>query len=716
MNQKSSTNNCLFICNYENKKIINETNTCIDDCLQDKNHFYEFNNKCYDICPFGTKSIKNNLCVESLEETTTNLIDNSKISDTIFKEEITSQKTEGKEEINISASDIKEDVSFQATENVKNLNISTLLSEKIQDASEKIKFIDSTIIQFNMETTIPISNTELKEETYSPTEIIEDKITSSSNLKEQTTISTIKVKEEATSQINETMEDITPQTNERKDKTKTDLSSTQNNIIESSIINNKLSEGIAVPSEIKKDIITTNYVSKDTTSYIEIITNRESIFKDDNIKTEIIEEEDHFIISGICKVEEFLIKACKENDTSLEDKENIINSIKKNIINGNIKSLLINITNEEKKDLTVENDGAIYQITSSDNQKSKKYNNISTLKLGECENKLKSYYNISKDESLLIFKVDVYEEGLFMPIVEYEIYHPYTLEKLNLDICENEKIQISLPVVINDEDIDKHDPTSNYYNDKCYPSNSENGVDIILIDRQNEFINNNLTLCENNCKFIGYNTIAKQALCECDIKKEISLVSNIIIDKDKLISNFKDLKSMINLDIVKCYKILFTKKGLIKNIGSYILLSTIFLFIISSFIFIGKGFNNLKFQIRDIMMIKENNINANKIQLTKYIPIKSKFKNMKQNNKKNEKQKKPFKKKLGKIKNKVKTKINRITTKNNNKRHKNEPPIRNKKSSKNKNNSSNNSSFKVVTNKSLFSQEKSDCSRFLTLI
>jgi hypothetical protein len=230
--------------------------------------------------------------------------------------------------------------------------------------------------------------------------------------------------------------------------------------------------------------------------------------------------------------------------------------------------------------------------------------------------------------------VDVYKEGFLIPIVEYEIYHPYTLEKISLEMCENEKIQVSLPVVINDEDIDKHDPTSNYYNDKCCPSSSENGVDIILSDRQNEFINNNLTLCENNCKFIGYNTEIKQALCECDIKNEINLISSLDIDKEKLLSNFKDLKSMINLDIVKCYKILFTKKGLIKNIGSYILLSTIFLFIISSFIFIGKGFNNLKFQIRDIMMIKENNINANKIQLTKYIPIKSKFKNMKQNNKK----------------------------------------------------------------------------------
>jgi surface protein len=304
MNQKSFINNCSYICNYENKKIINETNTCIDDCNQDKNHFYEFNNKCYDICPFGTKSTINNLCVESIEETTTNLIYDSNRSDTIFKEEITSQKTEGREKINISSNYIKEDISFQATENLKNSILSTLSSENIQDDTDTTKFIDSTIIQFNMETTIPITNTELKEEAYSPTEIKEDIISSSSNLKEQITISTIEEKEKLTSLTNEITEDITPQTNERKDKIETDLASTQNNIIESSIINNKLTEGIITPSEIKKDIISTNYISQDTNSNIEIITNRGSIFKD----------EDNFIISGICNVEQFLKKTCKEND------------------------------------------------------------------------------------------------------------------------------------------------------------------------------------------------------------------------------------------------------------------------------------------------------------------------------------------------------------------------------------------------------------------
>ena len=202
-----------------------------------------------------------------------------------------------------------------------------------------------------------------------------------------------------------------------------------------------------------------------------------------------------------------------------------------------------------------------------------------------------------------------------MPIIEYEIYHPYTLEKLELDVCNEEKIQISVPVTINEEDILKYNPNSDYYNDKCYPSTSDDGADIILNDRKNEFINNNLTLCENDCEFSGYDSETKQVICECEIKNEINLSFDIEIDKDKLLSYFSDIKNFINIDVMKCYKLLFTKEGIIKNIGSYVLLFTIFVFFVSLIIFMINGFNTFNTHIKNIMRLKEYkeyNINLNK--------------------------------------------------------------------------------------------------------
>ena len=46
-----------------------------------------------------------------------------------------------------------------------------------------------------------------------------------------------------------------------------------------------------------------------------------------------------------------------------------------------------------------------------------------------------------------------------IPRIEYEVYYPLygvKLEKLNLSVCEDLKIEITIPVSINEEDIDKY--------------------------------------------------------------------------------------------------------------------------------------------------------------------------------------------------------------------------------------------------------------------
>ena len=67
--------------------------------------------------------------------------------------------------------------------------------------------------------------------------------------------------------------------------------------------------------------------------------------------------------------------------------------------------------------------------------------------------KTKKLYFISEKESLIIFKLDIFQEGLLIPKVEYEVYHPLTFEKLELDICNNITIEISLSVSINERRI-----------------------------------------------------------------------------------------------------------------------------------------------------------------------------------------------------------------------------------------------------------------------
>ena len=308
-----------------------------------------------------------------------------------------------------------------------------------------------------------------------------------------------------------------------------------------------------------------------------------------------------------CSALDFLNHICKISNSNLNIKQNLIQDVINNLKNGTLNDLLSNVINGDKKDIIISEKNILYQITSSDNQNNKEYENISTIELGECENILKDKYNISRNESLIIFKTDYFVEGLYTPIINYLIFHPKTKEELNMNYCQNTTIIMNIPISIDEKDLEKHDPSSDYYNDKCYPYTSENGIDITLYDRKNEYNQKNMSLCSIGCEFNGYNSETKKAKCECGMQQNNTLSLDSIINNKEVINKFIDIKKTANLDIIKCYKLLFTKEGLIYNIGSYILISILFIFLILFFAFYFKGFKKLKNKIYEIKKIKKEN-------------------------------------------------------------------------------------------------------------
>ena len=141
-----------------------------------------------------------------------------------------------------------------------------------------------------------------------------------------------------------------------------------------------------------------------------------------------------------------------------------------------------------------------------------------------------------------------------------------------------------------------------------------------------------MTLCEEDCNFISYNFSLKKVNCECDIKFSIKDLSEIKIDKEKIKSKF-NIKNLINIKVIKCYKLLFSKYGLLYNIGSYILLSIIFIYKICLLIFTTKGFNSLKKQIKMFLVEDKINVDKSKIDL-KENKIQKKIKKEKKQTKK----------------------------------------------------------------------------------
>ena len=295
-----------------------------------------------------------------------------------------------------------------------------------------------------------------------------------------------------------------------------------------------------------------------------------------------------------CTSSEFLNKECKINNLDNKNAQNdIIKSIKYDLSHNNLNEIISNVLNGDKNDLIMEDNNIVYQITSSDNQNNNEYNNISSILLGDCETKLKQQNGIDENETLIIFKIDRFEEGLKIPIIEYEIYNPINLEKLDLDICNDTKIGISIPVSIDEDCLFKYNSSDAYYNDICYSYTTENGTDIVVKDRQNEFKENNMSLCESNCQYTNYNSTNKKVLCQCNYKNIINSITDIDGNKDKLLKSFKDLKNAINLEVLKCYKKFFSKEGIIKNLANYILLLIILIHIISLLAFIAKGYKSI---------------------------------------------------------------------------------------------------------------------------
>ena len=73
--------------------------------------------------------------------------------------------------------------------------------------------------------------------------------------------------------------------------------------------------------------------------------------------------------------------------------------------------------------------------------------------------------------------------------------------------------------------------------------------------------------------FVGYDTTNKRVECSCEVKFTLPLISEIKIDKNKLYK-FMDIKKIANFDVLKCYKLIISKVGIIKNFGFYLFVPT----------------------------------------------------------------------------------------------------------------------------------------------
>ena len=314
------------------------------------------------------------------------------------------------------------------------------------------------------------------------------------------------------------------------------------------------------------------------------------------------------------------IESFFNNNTYNNSIEKIIEAIKE----GEFKKFM---EETNKTELLKKLDDKIYQVSTISSQLNN--DEIASIHLGDCEKELRTSNNINTKEDLIIFKISYIIPETKAQIIEYTIFTQDGIQ-LNLDKCKNILIQYEIPIDLNEKDLYKYDPNSEFYNEVCIQYSSESVTDMTKYDRKNEFNEKNMALCENNCEFIEYNKDKKKAICNCKIKNVFKSLDGI--DKGKLLQKFTNYKKLLNLEVIKCFKLLFSKKGLIKNIGNYIILVIIFINIINLILFLTKGY---KLFFKRIYGILHNNFEE-------ILKTKHKNKNNQKLNKRTINQKKSF--------------------------------------------------------------------------
>jgi len=304
-----------------------------------------------------------------------------------------------------------------------------------------------------------------------------------------------------------------------------------------------------------------------------------------------------------CTIMERKDRLCRTNYRGNRSNDEVQDKVLANLQDDIIDTFDYHYVNENVS-IILEEKNNTYEIITTN--KKEDDSGTSDIILGKCETTLKNYYSIEPNEPLYILKLDAHREGMQNPKVIYIVYYPlngYKLEQLDLTLCEGDGISLLFSANLTDDE-DLYNKNSGYYNDVCYTYTSEDGTDMSLIDRQQEYADNNKSLCEEGCEFVKYHQDKEKAECSCNVKVTVPLVSEIKIDKD-LLYKFVDIKKIMNFDVMKCYKLLLDTKGLIKNIGIYIFLPTLISFFVCLILFCKFEYDLLKKNVNEIVSAKE---------------------------------------------------------------------------------------------------------------
>ena len=274
-------------------------------------------------------------------------------------------------------------------------------------------------------------------------------------------------------------------------------------------------------------------------------------------------------------------------------------------------------------------DGFAFQITNSLNQLISNDSAFSNINLGECENLLKDTYGINRNISLIFFKFENIESTANEREIQYEVYNPLTYEQLNLSICQDQKVTVTIRMELSDEIIEliqsildqgynPFDENDRFYREICTPYNSENGTDVLLDDRE-EYIYStiaNETSCPSGCEMKSYSLNSKYITCECDPGADLVALDLNHISAQNVMGSFLSTLKNSNYKVMICYNLVFNFKIFCHNYGSIITLIFFIIYVLFMIYYCCKGITPIKVSVSKLYFDeqKKEHINLNTMQ------------------------------------------------------------------------------------------------------
>ena len=262
-----------------------------------------------------------------------------------------------------------------------------------------------------------------------------------------------------------------------------------------------------------------------------------------------------------------------------------------NINNLNLQNLLI--TNKEKYTIFGNNVSFIFSTSELEQNDLFTNYNFSSLILNECESILKSHYLIPNDIPLIILKIETTNNHSNYMEVFYEIYNPLNLsEKLDLNLCQNNIIEIRVPIqmkqyqldlikTVKDLNYNIFDLNDPFYNDICSIF-SYNDTVFSLSERKNLLDLSAEIFCMEYCNFSNIDIYTLRSICICNINNTNLNEENNenITENDDYINKLKESISFSkssNIKVIQCFKIIFKPIYLKRNYGFFLMVLTNFL-------------------------------------------------------------------------------------------------------------------------------------------